>query len=432
MLVFVLATNLAAQMAATASAPAQPTLRVPAFLPVTGLDQPELAPLDAMMKQFLAEQKIPGAALAVAKDGKLLYARGFGYSDLELRKPVEPNALFRIASISKTITAAAVLQLAEDASLHIDDKAFFLLRIPPGGSLDAPKADVRLATITLKHLLTHTAGWDSTKSPDPMFHQVEIAKAMVYPPPPSPLQIIQYMAMQRLDFDPGLKMVYSNFGYCMLGRVVEKASRKKYEDYVKRRVLEPLGIVDMRLGKSLLENRAPGEVKYYDLYEREGHSVFAETLSQSVPLPYGSFCLESMDSHGGWIASAVDLVRFASAFDKPNECKILDSASIKLMFERPDGQAGYEVNGDPKPTYYGCGWMIRPVKPGQINAWHTGSLPGSYSLLVRRHDGFCWAVLFNARTDKVGSIDPLIHKAIDAVKKWPDNDQLPKFLGTNP
>jgi Beta-lactamase len=152
-----------------------------------------------------------------------------------------------------------------------------------------------------------------------------------------------------------------------------------------------------------------------------------------------------MDSHGGWISSAPDLVRFASAFDHPDRCKILKAASIKTMFACPDGLAGHTKDGKAKDVFYGCGWSVRTVAPspspkgrggpeaGRINTWHNGALDGTSTLLVRRADGLTWAVLFNTRsnakgTDLSGLIDPLVHQAADKVKRWPNRDLFEKGL----
>ncbi len=168
-----------------------------------------------------------------------------------------------------------------------------------------------------------------------------------------------------------------------------------------------------------------------------------------VPAPYGTFHLEAMDAHGGWIASAPDLVRFACAFDDPESCPLLSPESIATMFARPEGEAGYEPDGTPKAAYYGCGWLVRPVgnegRPstglrtasgraratlsppkGRANHWHNGMIAGTCSLLVRRHDGLNWAVLFNQSSDPSGlsywDIDLALHRAADAMQEWPADD----------
>jgi N-acyl-D-amino-acid deacylase len=387
-----------------------------ADLPVTGKAEPDLAGFDRLMTRFLQKRRLPGAALAVAKNGRIVYARGFGYADLEDKTPVEPDSLFRIASISKPLTAVAVLQLVERGKLALDDKVFDVLELkaPRGVSFDP-----RWKTVTILELLQHRGGWDREKSFDPMFRSPAICKELDVPPPADPEAIIRYMLRQPLDFDPGERYAYSNFGYCLLGRVVEKISGNGYEDYVKREILAPLGIQKMRLGKTLPADRAEGEVHYYADGARP--AVMGPRLGKPVPTPYGAWSLESMDSHGGWIASAPDLVRFAAAFNDPKQCKILSKKNIETMFARPPGAAGEDEHGKPADGYYGCGWWVRPAANG-VDAWHTGSLDGTSTLLVRRSDGLTWAVLFNSRQAKgepASLIDPLIHDAADAVEHWP-------------
>jgi|SRR5581483_7530418 len=407
-----------------------------ARLPVTGLDEPALASFDELMTSFVEEHKVPGATLAIAKDGRLIYARGFGFADLLKKIAADPLALFRIASVSKPITAVAILKLVEEGKLKLDDRAFEILKLQAHLE-DKKKPDPRLKKVTIRHLLQHTGGWDRTQSFDPMFRSVVIAKALAVPPPAGPGDIIRYMLGQPLDFDPGTRYAYSNFGYCVLGRIIEKVTGQTYESYVKQHVLGPLGIRDMRIGKTLPPGRAPKEVHYYDEKERFGPAVFADILGKKVPLPYGAWHLEAMDSHGGWIASAVDLVRFATALDRPEQCKILKAESIRTMFARPAGRAGsrrqaHDDAGMPLPAYYACGWQVRPVGKRGANTWHMGALSGTATLLVRRFDGLDWAVLFNTRNDQkerhLGAlIDPLLHQAAAKVKSWPAKDLFGKL-----
>jgi N-acyl-D-amino-acid deacylase len=383
-------------------------------LPVTGKADPRLASFDRMMTDFVKENDVPGAALAVTKNGRLVYARGFGYADRDPKTPVEPNALFRIASVSKPITAAAVLQLVERRKLKLDDKAFDILKLKP---VLAPGAteDPRIGQVTVLELLQHRGGWDRDKSFDPMFRSGEIARVTGTTPPAGPDAIIRYMLGKPLQFNPGEGYNYSNFGYCVLGRIIEQVSGVKYEEYVRKEVLAPLGITDMHIGHTRLEERAKNEVRYYDDLNRLGPSVFPN--GGRVPIPYGLWYLEAMEAHGGWLASAPDLVRFASAFDVPARCKILNARSIVTMFSRPSG-----FKGGPEDSWYACGWEVRPAGNG-FNMWHMGLLDGTSTLLVRRVDGLCWAVLFNkahngkdALADK---IDGQVHAAADKVRQWP-------------
>jgi CubicO group peptidase (beta-lactamase class C family) len=390
----------------------------------TGQVHPALAPFDRLMTGFLQEHNLPGAALAVAKDGRLVYSRGFGYADRARHELVHPGSLFRIASVSKPLTAVAVLRLVEQGKLRLNDHVFEVLQLaPPRG----PKVhfDERWKHVTILHLLQHTGGWDRDRSFDPMFVSPDVVEELKVPPPAKPDDVIQYVLRRPLEFDPGSKHVYSNFGYCLLGRVIEKVSGQGYEDYVCNEVLAPLGATHVRLGKTLLSERAKGEVKYYVRDNATAPAIMGPNLGKPVPLPYGTWCIEAMDAHGGWIASAEDLVRFASAFNDPATCKVLGEKSIHRMFAPPAGPVGHRKDGKPKGNYYACGWQVVKVGPGQVNTFHTGLLDGTNTILVRRFDGLTWAVLFNAHETPKGKepvdlIDGLVHEAADAVKHWPE------------
>ena len=396
--------------------------------PRTGSDEAELASFDELMERFVQENEVPGAALAVAKDGRLVYARGFGYADPDAKTLVAPRARFRIASISKPITAAAILRLIEMGKLKLDDNAFDLLKVapPPGAEVDPG-----LKHITVRHMLQHTAGYDRAVSFDPMFRPLVIAKSLQTEPPAGPEQIIRYMMGQKLDFDPGSRYAYSNFGYCLLGRVIEKVSGNPYEAFVHDAMLKPLQMADTRLGKTL--ERSMGEVKYIDRKGRKAPAVVGPEPGEQVPLAYGAWYLEAMEAHGGWLSSAPDLVRFAAAFDRPEQCPVLKAESIRTMFARPPGRAGEDKQGKPREVYYGCGWNVRVVEGKGADTWHMGALDGTATLLMRRADGLCWAVLFNARENArgqylAGLIEPLVHQAADRVKQWPAKDLFKKGL----
>lgn len=409
-----------------------PAVLALADLPVTGRADSKLAAFDRTMTKFMLDHDVPGATLAIARHGKFVYVRGFGYSDLANHTPVVPDALFRIASISKPFTAASILQLVERGKLKLTDHPFEMLAFKPHLENSA-QVDPRLYTITIHQLLHHTGGFDRDASVDPMFRPIQIAKTLGTQPPAGPAEIIQFMMGRPLDFAPGTKEAYSNFGYCVLGRVIEKVTGISYVAYVQKELLASLGIHRMRLGRSLEADRAKDEVKYYSGNDAKVRSVFGEN---EVPSCYGGWNLEAMDSHGGWIASAPELVRFASSFDDPSKSPILNSKSIAEMFARPK-ESGFTPDGKPKPAFYADGWMVRPINPTQANTWHNGLLNGSSTLVVRRHDGLTWAVLFNTDRDKnkkalpdlinpllADLIDPLLHSAADEIKAWPAGEEF--------
>ena len=382
-------------------------------IPVTGRPQPKLAVLDELMLGYMRRLQIPGAALAVTYKGRLVYDRGFGFADLEKKKPVEPKSLFRIASVSKPFTAVAILQLVEQGKLKLDDKVYDLLRPKPFGDR---KLDEHWKQITILQLLQHRGGWDRDKSFDPMFRSHLVAAAAGHQKPAEPVDIIRYMAGRPLDSDPGESYSYSNFGYCLLGRVIERVTGKTYEEYVQESVLRKVGIRRMHVGATLLEKKHPDEVRYYGGEQRLARSVFSQDEAATVPRPYGGFYLEAMDSHGGWIACVSDLLRFARDFDDPKKSVLLSEASIRTMFARPPGSVGL----GPRSRYYGCGWLVR-VGESQD---HGGSLPGTTTKLMRRSDGICWALLLNTREDgrgtrlRAGRFEGTLQRTLSSIREW--------------
>ncbi|MEV5748187.1 serine hydrolase domain-containing protein [Actinoallomurus sp. NPDC052308] len=368
---------------------------------VTGKALAGLGGFDATVKSFMQARNIPCGQLAVVRKGKLVLSRGYTWSaDASLK--TQPTSLFRIASISKPVTATAVLRLVQDGKLKLTDRVATLLGL-------STAADPRLKDVTVLRLLQHLGGWDRAISPDLMFQDLAIAKALGVPLPISQADIMRYASGRKLDHAPGTTYAYSNYGFMLLGRIIEKVSGLSYRNYVQSKVLTPGTIERMRLGRTLY--RTSGEVPYYSTYT--GTTVF-DNSGKKVSYPYGGFNLENMDAHGGWLATAMDLTRFAGIYDGGS---ILNAASIKTAFAKP----ATGVNSD--GWYYGCGWMVRPVGSGKINTWHDGSLGGTSTLLVRRYDGLTWAVLFDQRQEgsapSYSDIDPALHKAANAVKTWP-------------
>ena len=404
-----------------------PLWKSPDAIPMTGLEQKELTSLDQSIKDFMMLHNPPGVAVAVSYHGRLVYARGFGYADKETEELVQPDSQFRIASISKPITAVGIMKLVEQGKLKLDSRVFDILK-QYRRSLSQKEVDPRLKDITVQQLLNHTAGWDREESFDPMFRSITFAKQVEKPAPAEIDDIIRIMLKQPLDSKPGERYAYSNFGYCLLGRVIEEVSGQTYEDYIQQTICKPLHMNETQLGKTLLEDRSEKEVKYHS--NLRGSSVFAANLRKQVPAPYGAWYLEAMDSHGGWISSAPDLLRFATAFDIPDRSPILKAPTISLMLDRPPGLAGFDEQGQPKDAHYACGWMVRPIDTaGNSNQWHAGSLDGTSTLLVRRLDRINWAILFNSRhgidEKRLSSlIDAPMHTWINRIERWPAKDQF--------
>ncbi len=324
--------------------------------PITGTEVAEFRELDKAVVEFMQTIEATAAAVAVSKDGKLLHSRGFGHADQAKKKPTPPDTLFRIASVSKPITAAMVKAAIKDKKLDAEAKAFDLIGAKPSGKWKI--VDDRVKDITVKHLLQHKGGWDSTgRAGDIMFKPAEIAAELKLTRPLKPGDVVTYMLCQPLQFEPGSKEVYSNFGYCLLGRVLETVHKTSFADCLQEQICKPLGVKDIKVGVAASKKRDPREVWY--------------------PVADDAFPLDVMDSHGGLIASA------------PAVCEFLGA---------------YWVNGEPRPR----DWV-----GGQGTFF--GSLPGTTAMARQRPDGLNVVVLFNNRRNFTFRTDnDALKKAVDA------------------
>src|SRR5690606_23125960 len=151
--------------------------------------------IDSLIRHALLEQQIPGASLAIAREGRLAYARGFGYADVESQAPVRPASRFRIASVSKPITAVGVLKLCGQGSLKLAARVLSILSLNDYEPLfeEGGGFDPRHEEITIRQLLQHRAGWDRGETFDPMFASVRIAAAAGASPPASQEMTIRFM-----------------------------------------------------------------------------------------------------------------------------------------------------------------------------------------------------------------------------------------------
>jgi len=377
---------------------------------------------DQLASTLLTKYQIAGGALAVARNGKLVFARGYGYADKATGDLVQPDSRFRLASLSKPITSAAVLLLLQQGKLSLDQRVFDILSYEP---LPGQSVDPRLATITIRHLLEHSGGWNRDTTFDPMFLPVPIAAATGTPAPATTDSIIRFMMGKPLQFNPGSDYNYSNFGYALLGRIVETITGQPYEKFVREQVLAPSGAACMQPGRSLQAQSLPGEVKYYDF---PGAPLVPSIYGTGtkVPRPDGGFHLEAMDAHGGWVASTIDYLRFVLSVDAMNDPPdILTEATINLMIARPASPYW-----STSAAWYAKGWQVRPSL-GDANWWHTGGLPGTTTIVVRNYGGVAWAAFFNSQPSNVdafvGELDSGMWTALSSVTSWPSYDQFQSF-----
>lgn len=383
----------------------------------TGVAVPELAAFDSQVQAFMQRWNLTGGAVAVTRNGRLVLARGYGVTDAGGSTPVQPDTLFRLASLSKPITAIAVMKLVQDGALSLDLRVFPYLAL-------GPASDSRMNSITVRHLLEHTGGWDRDVAGDPVFDARRIAQTMGVPSPPDAQTLLRHMLRQPLQYEPGTRYAYSNFGYVVLGEVVAKASGQRYDDFLRTLMLQA-GVQRARIGASLPAGRLPGEAGYVMPAGASVVSSVFDSQPGQVPFPYGGFALEPLAAAGGWVASAIDLVAIASLVDGvAHRPDLLNATTLAEMKRRPGYDSGQTS------SWYAKGWQVNTFG----NIFHQGSLPGTSTLLASLSNGTQWAAVFNGRSDSNRSefstdLDGMMVAAYRAVTQWPEDDRFAALLG---
>jgi CubicO group peptidase (beta-lactamase class C family) len=328
----------------------------------------DLSRVDPLVETYIAAYDVPGLSLAYGRGQRIVFARGYGLADRHEHQAVTPQSLFRIASLSKPFTSAAIFTLVEAGKLRTGDHVFGSGGVLSGFALRSHADWLRV--ITIEHLLTHTAGGWSNKGRDPMFHETDRNRTRF---------LQETMDAVPLEAPPGTAYAYSNFGYFVLGRVIEQISGIPYGEYVQQHVQAPLGITDMQVGR---KKAAAGEVHYYGEGREDPYNV----------------PIELHDANGGWIATPSDLVDFAlgvfSAEDGASAPALLKPETLRQM-----------TRASAANPEYACGWSISP----DGNRFHSGGFDGTTSFLMHRHDGLAWAMVANTRR-KHSDMEKDLHK----------------------
>lgn len=374
----------------------------------------EFTECDNTINSFLHKWTIAGASVAIARDGKLVYAKGFGFADTAAGTEIQPYSKLRIASISKLVTATAIMKLQEAGKLSLDDKVF-----GPNGILNeacycSPK-DKRVFDITVAHLLSHEGGW-SQRWGDQMFMPQVVASQMKTSLPVDTKTIVRFALSKRLYFTPGTGRSYSNLGYSILGLVIEKISGMPYNEYCRKEIFEPLGIYDMVPARNMPDQKAPFEVTYYEPAGMPMRPSIYGT-GEMVPVTYGGNDIESLGGAGGWLATAPDLMRLLLAVDGFGyNTDLLSEESIRFMTD---------LNNRFAPV----GWKTTLINGNWIR---TGSFSGTAGMIKRQPDGISWVVLMNSSAwngPEIHSyIDRMMSKVLSQVQEWPDYDLFDNSL----
>lgn len=320
----------------------------------------DLKLIEDKARAYMRANDMPGLSIAVMRNDRLVYAAGFGVADKDTGMPVSPRHRFRIASVSKPITHVAVVNLANTTSLDLGDEVFGAGSIL-GGTYATPQDNQDIEDITVDHLIRHRAGFrridkDGNGS-DPMFAYSGTGHAGL---------INWTLQNYPLGYTPGTTPaglkgsdMYSNFGYCLLGRVIEARTGKSYEAYVRDTLLKPAGAGDIVIGGDKLADRRPDEVVYY------GGGA------------YSSVKPERFDSHGGWIARPIDLLRF---------------------MRHTDG-------------------ILAPY-------YHNGEMSGTTASYDVRAGGFGLVAVSNANNGSTAAMKKMMDEIADGVSSWPSVDHF--------
>jgi len=291
----------------------------------------DLQSLDQAMESFMRARGIPNGVLAISRDGRLVYHRAFTFATLDERavNAYAPNVRFKIASVTKPVTTIAVMRLVEEGRLNLDTP---LSNIPGLSDLIGEGWDPRVMTITSRQLLAHMGGWDRDISPDSDFtvgNDFKVCDNDAGGLPVDLSRLFAFAAGTELDHSPGTRQVYSNFGYTMLGRVIEAITGTPYHAYLRNEILLPIGVQDTFLHPAGPGADLTGSSWYYEPNYPVTPSVFGIPSSgvhplreecnsdhaDLLPAGFGRYNVPLMDAHGGLVSTAPDLVRILNALD---------------------------------------------------------------------------------------------------------------------
>lgn len=341
----------------------------------------DLSLINSQIQTYMTAHSIPGVSIAITKQERLVFAKGFGYADTATGEAVHPNHLFRIASVSKPMTSIAIMKLIEQGKFSLSSKVFGSSALL-GKTYGTKAYGQRVLAITVQQLLEHTSGF-SNDGGDPMFMNYNLNQK----------DLISWVLDNRTPKNvPGSTYEYLNFGYILLGRIIEKISGQTYELFLRNHIFNYAPQTSrMVIGGDTFADKKPGEVTYYPSNAYNLH-------------------VRRMDANGGWIARPIDLVAIMTKVDKSYfKADILNSSTITTMWTGSSANPGY-----------GKGWILDSSYKG-----HNGAMSGTISFLVRRNNGLSYAFTVNTRPDDDGfafTLKGVMDKIVSDVSTWPTYD----------
>jgi D-alanyl-D-alanine carboxypeptidase len=341
--------------------------------------QTDIATVNSKVTAFMSTYNIPGASLAVTKNGKLVYIKGFGKANTTTGELVTPASRFRLASVSKTFTGVAILKLVQDGKLNLDAKVFGTGGVLANDFGTAPY-NTNLSNITVRHLLQNVSGsWGAASGGD----VIDQNPTYTYK------QFFDWVINTRPNPNaPGTVYDYSNVNFVLAGRIIEKISGKTYINYIKEDIMAPIGGTQTDMSGKTETDKKANEVSYY------GQGADAAYV-YNIAFP-------RRDADGGIMTTATDLIRLVNAIDgAATRPDILNAANLTAL---TTASAVY--------LSYACGIGIWSAE----NVWYNyGSLPGTRTAFMRNANGVCAVLLLNSRVDPATNENPFVFAMQDLV-----------------
>lgn len=310
------------------------------------------AAIDAYLRAEMEQAHVPGTSIAVVHKGRLVFARGYGLANVELAVSAAPETVYELLSVGKEFCASAVMLLAEDGKLSIDEKlATYLSDVPPAWS-----------DVTVRQLLSHTSGIPDYTEMSGWFATIRLDR--------TPKDLIDTVASQPLEFTPGTRWHYSNTNYYLLGLIVEKCSGKKYAAFLEERIFRPLAMTSTRMNdlSAIVAHRAAGYHWRNDALEN------AEPVSPTHKW-----------AAGGVISTVLDLAKWEIALQ---EGKLLTAVDRERMCTPV-----VLANGD--TAHYGFGNELDLVRDHRVAGHQGGGLAFNAAHVRFPDDGLAVILLCN-------------------------------------
>lgn len=333
----------------------------------------ELDELNAMVESFRTDNNIPSLSLAIVENERLRYAKAFGLADQETMEAATTGHRYRIASLSKALTGAAVSKLVDETTLSLTDQVFGTNGLLSSYAFDNNLADSDMTSIKVEDLLEHAiGGWGANCSANTadepiMFNNNSETRDWI---------ITNTLTNVPLPGTPGSNFCYSNFGYAALEAVIEASNGGiAYADYIQQTFAQATGANSLAIAGNTLDDRADDEVKYYDFFN-----------------PY-VWNVSRMAAHGGWMVTPVDYLRIMTRLDGGTYRPDLFSANAYDIFTRDDvvlGDDAWNINNG----YYAKG-LVRDNARGRFD--HNGNITGTLAEYLLYDDGFSIMLVINMR-----------------------------------